>query len=250
MLTTNGQIMLWDNATRGLDASSALEFNRLLRKLSDGGNKINVLTLYQAGNGIYDLFDKVTVIAEGQVIYYGPRKEARPYFERMGFEHMEGANTADYLTAVTALNERQVRAGFEGRVPNTAAAFAKIYQESSIHAQMCEETEALLADRAGREAETAAQKAMVAAEKSPRALKGFSQKASPLAQVYALTIKEAQARWGDKPSLFARQGTTFIMAFVAGSIFYQSPDTSRGLFLLGGLIFMIILCLSSTSSSS
>lgn len=242
VLTTNAQIFVWDNATRGLDASSALEFSRLCRKLSDGANRINILTLYQAGNGIYDQFDKVTVIAEGLVIYYGPRHQARAYFEEMGFEHMEGANTADFLTAVTALNERKVRPEFKDKVPNTATEFAKVYRESKICAHMEHETTLLLDDREAREAETLAQKELVAAEKSPKAIQRSAQKASPLAQVYALTIKEAQARWGDKPSLIARQGTTFIMAFVAGSVFYQCPDNSHGLFLLGGLFFMIILC--------
>lgn len=72
----------------------------------------DILLTQQAGNGIYDLFDRVLVLAEGQCIYYGPRKLARGYFEgKSGFTHLsyrcsvrildlgficaDGANVAD-----------------------------------------------------------------------------------------------------------------------------------------------------------
>ena len=42
------------------------------------------VSLYQAGNGIFDQFDKILVIAEAQVIYYGRRSDVRGYFEDMG----------------------------------------------------------------------------------------------------------------------------------------------------------------------
>tara|TARA_R110002060_G_scaffold60153_1_gene69888 strand:- start:2224 stop:2445 length:222 start_codon:yes stop_codon:yes gene_type:complete len=57
-----------------------------------------VVTIYQAGNGIYDLFDKVLVLDEGKQIYYGPLKEARPFMENLGFVCADGANVADFLT--------------------------------------------------------------------------------------------------------------------------------------------------------
>lgn len=249
MMTTNAKVMFWDNATRGLDASSALAFNKVLRLLCDAANRTNITTLYQAGNGIYDLYDKVTVIAEGQVIYYGPREKARPYFEAMGFEHMEGANTADYLTAVTALNERTVKPGFQGRVPNTAAEFARQYLKSDIYRDMCEEVEETLNDKEARQEETDKAKEVLAAEKSTMAVKRHPERASVFTQIWALTIKEAQARWGDKPVLIARQGTTFVMSFIAGSVFYQLPKTTAGLYLRGGAIFILIFCECARSIS-
>lgn len=104
VLTSKASIQMWDNATRGLDADTALRFNKVLRDRADVERNTTVVSLYQAGNGIYDLFDKVTVIAEGRVIYYGPRSEARKYFEDLGFVHPDGGNTADFLTSVTAVS--------------------------------------------------------------------------------------------------------------------------------------------------
>lgn len=96
---------MWDNATRGLDADTALRFNKVLRQLADIERNTTVVSLYQAGNGIYELYDKVTVIAEGRLLYYGPRAEARKYFEDLGFVHPPGGNTADFLTSVTAVSD-------------------------------------------------------------------------------------------------------------------------------------------------
>lgn len=53
------------------------------------------VSLYQAGNQVYELFDKVMVIAAGQCIYWGPVQDARPYFESLGFECPPGQNVAD-----------------------------------------------------------------------------------------------------------------------------------------------------------
>ena len=57
-----------------------------------------IVTIYQAGNGIYELFDKVLVLDEGKQIYYGPLKEAKPFMEDLGFVCEDGANVADFLT--------------------------------------------------------------------------------------------------------------------------------------------------------
>jgi ABC-type multidrug transport system permease subunit len=47
--------------------------------------------------------------------------------------------------------------------------------------------------------------------------------------------------WGDKPVLIVKQVSAFIQALVAGSLFYQAPDHSAGLFLKGGALFFCLL---------
>lgn len=67
-LSTRASVICWDNSTRGLDASTALEFIRALRCLTDEMGLATIVTLYQAGNAIYDLFDKVLVLDEGKQV--------------------------------------------------------------------------------------------------------------------------------------------------------------------------------------
>jgi len=197
-LTVDAAIYCWDNATRGLDANTALSFARNRRSASDSEGKINVVSLYQAGNAIYDLFDKVTVVAEGQVIYYGPRQQARRYFENLGFQHLDGANTADYLTAVTALAERRVLPNFIGKVPNSASEFAAAFRCSGIAASMYAELDA----HAASTAEVTSQTAVVLQNRDQRRNKGVSRQspfvANYVVQLKAALIREYQQRWADK----------------------------------------------------
>jgi ABC-type multidrug transport system ATPase subunit len=84
-LATKSTVVCWDNSTRGLDASTALDYVKSLRVLTDISNRTTLVTLYQAGEDIYELMDKVMVIEDGRMLYQGPANEAREYFEDLGF---------------------------------------------------------------------------------------------------------------------------------------------------------------------
>ncbi len=43
-------------------------------------------SLYQAGEGIYEQCDKVMVLNESRIVYFGPTKEARKYMINLGFK--------------------------------------------------------------------------------------------------------------------------------------------------------------------
>jgi ABC-type multidrug transport system ATPase subunit len=166
--------------------------------MSDADGRINVMSLYQAGNGIYDLFDKVTVIADGLVLFYGPRTEARSYFESLGFEHMDGANTADYLTAVTSMTERRIRPGYEGKVPSTALELSAIYAQSAVCRSMNAELAAHLmnADDNTRSTEAALDRVRSAKRRGGASR---SPTVTPFgAQIKAALIREYQQRWGSQ----------------------------------------------------
>ena len=133
-------VQCWDNSTRGLDASNALDFARVLRSTADDERKSIAATLYQAGNGIYNQFNKVLVLAEGRQIYYGPASQAKEYFEDMGFICPPGANIGDFLTSVAVRNERKVREGYETKVPDTAEQFETKFRASKFYERMLQET--------------------------------------------------------------------------------------------------------------
>ena len=252
VLTSKAAIQCWDNATRGLDANTALKYAQTMRSLCDVDRNAIVVSLYQAGNDIYELFDKVTVIAEGRVLYYGPRSEARGYFEDLGFVHSDGANTADFLTAVTATNERQIRQDYKGHVPVSPAEFEQLYVDSDIAKRMRKEVESHLADTEGLSRKTEDAKAGIQAQKGRRAVSSRPEKIDYLTQVRVALIRDYQQRWGDKWTFWARQGTTIIQALIVGSIFYNISDTTNGIFLRGGTIFLSLLfpCLISLSETT
>jgi len=96
-----------------------------------------IMFRYQAGENIYNLFDKVLVIDQGRTVYFGPAQDAREYFVSLGFKDMPRQSTADYLTACTDPNERQVAAGVKSdTVPSTPQAFEAAFRASPHYRQM------------------------------------------------------------------------------------------------------------------
>ncbi|PKS10106.1 hypothetical protein jhhlp_001856 [Lomentospora prolificans] len=246
-LATKGSVFCWDNPTRGLDASTALDYTKALRAMTDVLGLATIVTVYQAGNGIYDLFDKVLVLDEGMEVYYGPLKEAKPFMENLGFVCQHGANVADFLTGVTVSTERQIRPGFESRFPRTAITLREEYNKSPIRDTMEQEygypstTEAIEKTKAFQESVEFERNTSLPSN-SPLTV-GF------MAQVKACVVRQYQIMWGSKVTFYLKLATTVIQALIAGSSFYGAPDNSAGLFVKSGACFLALLFNSLMSMS-
>ncbi|KAL4769136.1 ABC-2 type transporter-domain-containing protein [Aspergillus nidulans var. acristatus] len=245
-------VQFWDNPTRGLDSKTAAEFARMIRREADENGKTMVCTTYQAGNDIYDKFDKVLVLAEGLVTYYGPRCQARDYFEDLGFVFPKGANVADFLTSVTVLTERIVAPGMEEKVPNTPQEFEARYRASAIYR---EAVDAIVPpEKLASEEEDLA--TAVAREKRkghiPRPPSVYT--TGLWAQIIACMIRQFQIMAGDKLSLFIKLASSIIQALVCGSLFYNLKMDSSSIFLRPGVLFFpclyyLLESMSETTSS-
>lgn len=239
-LTTRASVFCWDNSTRGLDASTALEWVKAIRVMTDLLGLTTIVTLYQAGNGIYEYFDKVLVLDDGKQTFYGAQKEAVPFMEDLGFIRDGGSNRGDFLTGVTVPHERVIAAGYEETFPRTADAIRDAYHKSAIYTKMLEEARTYPGTHEAK-VNTICFKEMVAREKH----KGVSTKSPVTAdfftQIKAATIRQYQIIWGDRATLIMKQGATLIQALLGGSLFYAAPDNSAGLFLKGGALFFSIL---------
>ncbi|KAF2479232.1 ABC transporter [Neohortaea acidophila] len=238
-MVSRGSVFCWDNSTRGLDASTALEYTKCVRAMTDILGLSSIVSLYQAGNGIYDLFDKVLVLDNGKQIFYGPMSQAQPFMEELGFEYTDGANVADYLTGVTVPTERRITPGMEDRFPRNADELRAAYEKTDIRPQMeaeyayPETDEAKLYTQNFQES-VRSEKHRGLPKKSPLTV-GFS------TQVSAAITRQYQLIWGDKPTFFITQGQTILIALVAGSLFYNAPNNSSGLFVKGGSLFLALL---------
>lgn len=118
------------SSTRGLDSANAIEFCRTLKNQSESFGQTSVVSIYQAPQHAYDLFDKATVIYEGRQIYFGPASKAREYFINLGFECPARQTTPDFLTSMTSSAERvPITNRNPPRTPNDFATAWKNSQE-------------------------------------------------------------------------------------------------------------------------
>ncbi|KAK5720448.1 hypothetical protein LTR17_015005 [Elasticomyces elasticus] len=238
-LVTRASVVCWDNSTRGLDASTALEYTRAIRALTDILGVSSIVTLYQAGNGIYDLFDKVLVLDEGKQIYYGPMEQARPFMEDLGFLCGDGANVADFLTGTTVPAERQINPDFENRFPRTNTDVRNAYDNSEISIMMQKEYDYPNSQIA--KDNTADFREAIHWDKHKSLPKKSPLTVSFYTQVRAAVIRQYQLLWGDKATFIIKQGATIAQALIAGSLFYNAPANSSGLFIKSGAIFFSLL---------
>ncbi|WEW57604.1 GTPase-activating protein [Emydomyces testavorans] len=240
------QLVCWDNSTRGLDAATALEFTRAL-KVSSRVGMTHLLAIYQAGQAIYDQFDKAIVLYEGRQIYFGPAKSAKTYFEDMGWFCPPRETTGNFLTSVTNPDERRPRKGFEAKVPRTALEFEQYWLQSQIFKDLQNEIKQSEIEHPGaskaltkqREAHHQAQ-ANYVRKKSPYTISLFM-------QLRLCTIRAYQRMWGDKASTIAIIISQVVVALIVGSIFFGTPNTTDSFFAKSSVLFFAILLNGLTS---
>ncbi|KAM9960229.1 hypothetical protein ACTFIW_009357 [Dictyostelium discoideum] len=239
-MVSSASITCYDCSTRGLDAASALDYAKSIRIMSDTLDKTTIASFYQASDSIYNLFDNVAVIEKGRLIYFGPGNKAKQYFIDLGFDCEPRKSTPDFLTGVTNPQERIIRKGFEGRVPETFADFEDAWRNSSMYRDMLEEQKEY--ERKIEIEQPAVDFIQeVKAEKSKTTSKRSIYTTSFLTQVKALIVRNFQIIWGDKLSLGSRYLSVFTQSFVYGSIFYNLETNINGLFTRGGTLFSVIL---------
>lgn len=123
-------LQCWDNSTRGLDSANAIDFCKSLRMSSEYFRVSSIVAIYQAPQAAYDVFDKVSVLYDGQQIFFGRTSAAKDYFVRMGWHCPEQQTVPDFLTSLSSPSERKAAAGYESRVPKTPLEFVAAWRAS------------------------------------------------------------------------------------------------------------------------
>lgn len=239
-LACNGSIYCWDNATRGLDASTALEFARAIRTSTDILKTTAFVSIYQAGENIYECFDKVTVLYHGRQIYFGSAKRAKKYFEDMGWECPARQTTAEFLTALTDPIGRFAKEGWENKVPQTAEEFEAYWLRSNEYKELLQEIQDYNNSIDADETRQMYYKS-ITQEKMKGARKKSPYTISYLHQLKLCSIRSAQQIWGDKAYTVTLIGAGVSQAFVSGSLYYNTPETVLGAFSRGGVVFFAVL---------
>ncbi|KAF1920055.1 ABC transporter-like protein [Ampelomyces quisqualis] len=243
-LATKSTVVCWDNSTRGLDASTALDYAKSLRIMTDISNRTTFVTLYQAGEGIYEVMDKVIVIDQGHCIFQGPAKEAKQYFIDLGFYCPERQTTADFLTAVTDPTERQFREGYEAKAPKTPEDLEKAFRQSDMYKRVLAEIQEYEMNLEQSDFKNAKEfEGAVREGKSKTVRKKSPFTVSFIRQVLACTQREFWLTWGDKTTLYTKFFIIISNGLIVGSLFYGQSLNTSGAFSRGGSLFFSILFL-------
>lgn len=199
------------------------------------------VSLYQASQKIYDLFDKALLLYEGRQIYFGKTTEAKQYFLDLGFDCPARKTDADFLTSMTNPEERLVRAGYEHLVPQTPHDFADRWHNSCNYRQLKQDLDAYdkIFAIGGKYLDTFA--------KTRRAQQASSQRRqSPFTLAYfeqiSLCLWRGFTRLRADPSItIVAAFFNILMALVVSSVFYNLQPTTGSFFQRGALLFFAVL---------
>lgn len=241
-MVTSACVCAWDNSTRGLDASTAVDYSRSLRIMTNIYQTTTFVSLYQASENIYSQFDKVMVIDQGRQVFLGPAKEARAYFESLGFKEKPRQTTPDYLTGCTDPFEREYKPGItEANVPSDPDSLARAF-ENSVHA--CKLSDEINSYRKEIENETQVFADFETAHRDAKrkhTSKGSVYGTPFYRQVWALMKRQFLLKWQNKFQLVVSWVTSTIVAIILGTVWLNLPRTSAGAFTRGGVLFIALL---------
>ena len=104
-IVANPNIIFVDEPTSGLDSFQALNVMEILKRLCLSG-KIVIAVVHQPRSSIMQLFDKLLLLSEGNVVYFGAASDAVHHFETIGHFCPLQFNPADYLLDLISVDYR------------------------------------------------------------------------------------------------------------------------------------------------
>ena len=250
-MAARAKIAMYDNSSRGLDSSTALEFVTALRIQTNIAECTTIASIYQAGEGITQLFDKIALLNQGRLVYFGPVSIAVDYFKSIGFEPLDRQTTADFLVACTDLAGQNINKSFKGVVPRSPDAQAEAFRNSWVGAANRSEVENYIAVMMSRQTKQNADSYVNLArdERAKFASRRSRYLLSWPMQVRLALKRRTQVAIGDMGTHITVVLAALFQALIIGSVFYQMPPNTDGFFSRGGVLFFSLLYNSFTGMS-
>ena len=245
-LSSNSSINAWDGSTRGLDASSALDYIRSLRILTDACERATIVSIYEASDAVYDLMDKILLIGEGRMLYQGPASEAESYFNALGYHRLPRQTMSDFLTTISSGSPEGMPAILDPQVPKGALNLESAFRQSQSFRQVQREVDQYESEfRPNGSSGSSTHSGSTLAEfrdrfeesKSRYVSSRSSYTTSYFRQAVLCTKREFWHLRNHLAPLTSKLLCIVVCAFLMGSMFYNMPNDTSGVYSRGGFSF-------------
>ncbi|KAH7427104.1 hypothetical protein KP509_10G030800 [Ceratopteris richardii] len=107
MIVGPTKTLFMDEISTGLDSSTTFQVVKCLKQFVHVLEGTILMSLLQPPPETFELFDDVILLAEGQIVYQGPREHVLEFFESCGFRCPERKGAADFLQEVTSRKDQE-----------------------------------------------------------------------------------------------------------------------------------------------
>eukprot|EP00037_Helgoeca_nana_P002708 m.35651 g.35651 ORF g.35651 m.35651 type:complete len:705 (+) comp12791_c0_seq2:79-2193(+) len=222
-LITNPRILFLDEPSSGLDSYTATHVLQTIKQLTKFGRSV-ICSIHQPRDKIFQLFDKMLLLARGETCYFGPRVDTRRFLQQCGHIYPPGENEADWLLDLTTIDQRT--ASILAETENTVKGIVKAYSSSEYRAAAVQSVH-------GVKAAKAHQGDIEPIKRGSRL--SFGEEFSILrARAWKLVIREPKAT---KVAFFQ---ATF-MGLLTGIIFYDLGTDQKGIRDRQGFLFFALI---------
>ncbi|XP_024525813.1 ABC transporter G family member 31 [Selaginella moellendorffii] len=107
MIVGPKKTLFMDEISTGLDSSTTFQIVRCVRNFAHSLEGTVLMALLQPPPETFELFDDVLLLAEGHIVYLGPREHILDFFASLGFQLPPRKAIADFLQEVTSRKDQQ-----------------------------------------------------------------------------------------------------------------------------------------------
>jgi ABC-type multidrug transport system ATPase subunit/ABC-type multidrug transport system permease subunit len=242
---SNPSVLFLDEPTSGLDSFTALNLVKLLKRLAKETGMTIICTIHQPRVAIYNLFDLLLLLGQGECVYYGPTSSSVDYFTRAGFPLPPQSNPADfYLDIVTPDNTSPSKAKRrQQQVENLIQHYrdsperlTNLRKESEI-ATGLEST----GDGSTTHAHRKMSKLMRRESEAMMLSMKLPVKANWFTQVYYLVFRSLINQMRDKQLIGIRLFSSILMGTVIGFTWFQLGNSQEDVYDRNGFLFFSVL---------
>ncbi|KAI0105211.1 hypothetical protein GGR51DRAFT_519907 [Nemania sp. FL0031] len=202
-----------DEPTSGLDAASASSIMRTLKAIARLGISVIVI-IHQPRMEIFEMLDDLILLANGQIIYEGSEKGVQEFFQNIGFQFPEHANTGDIITDIITGNGRIYKRAGDVSKESLVAHWATSRQNAAIRIRH----ESIQSDRASIAKTTTIHRKLLRQRGAPRWKQGW------------LCLRRAVLQqWRTKSTFWFEMG----LASLSGILLGLAENSKEGILFTG-----------------
>lgn len=225
-LLANPSVLFLDEPTTGLDANSAYLLVETCHMLSRKGRTI-VMSVHQPRSDIFFLFDRVTLLAKGNLVYSGAVTNMLPYFESLGFFLPTQTNPADFFIDTAAVDTRT-----EEAETDSLARVKKLCETWARHSRTA------LSEKIDEPVLAAVTSDFPSSETSSQEPLNDKSMSAPLPrQIMVLTKRAFLVSARDPMGYFGLFLECVLMGVICGWIFYKLDGSLTGMRSMEGLLY-------------